>query len=138
MTARTWCSLWKPSIQRGTELLKYQTQRWIPLQTCSLFFTVGPHPCHDHLVTKRIASRLGCTFLSQVSLQTRTNAFFFHCLLLVTTAHLLLLGQEYLLFFLKREHFLSYAFRVDSFLQLSLPPFSFVCLFASGSGRDVL
>lgn len=42
MTARTsWRSLWKPSLHRGTELLKYQTQRWIPLQTCSLFFTVG-------------------------------------------------------------------------------------------------
>lgn len=46
MTARTsWCSLWKPSLQKGTELLKYQTQRWIPLQTCSLFFTVGLRLC---------------------------------------------------------------------------------------------
>lgn len=52
MTARTWCSLWKPSIHRGTELLKYQTQRWIPLQTCSLFFTVGPDWCKDRLVAE--------------------------------------------------------------------------------------
>lgn len=66
MTARTWCNLWKPSIQRGTELLKYQTQRWIPLQTCSLFFTVGPRPHGGRMVTSRIASRL---LRSQVSVR---------------------------------------------------------------------
>uniref|UniRef100_A0AAQ4PE43 Ceramide transporter 1 n=1 Tax=Gasterosteus aculeatus aculeatus TaxID=481459 RepID=A0AAQ4PE43_GASAC len=39
MTTKTsWCSLLRPSLQRRTEKLKYQTQRWIPLQTCSLFF----------------------------------------------------------------------------------------------------
>lgn len=61
MTARTWCSLWKPSIHRGTELLKYQTQRWIPLQTCSLFFTVGLDWCNDPLVADRITFCLCCT-----------------------------------------------------------------------------
>lgn len=46
MTARTaWCSLWKPSLQKKTALLKYQTQKWIPLQTRSCFFTVGLHLC---------------------------------------------------------------------------------------------
>lgn len=44
MTARTsWYSLWKPSLQKKTELLKCQTQKWIPLQTHSSLFTVGLH-----------------------------------------------------------------------------------------------
>uniref|UniRef100_A0A3P8VVR4 Ceramide transporter 1a n=1 Tax=Cynoglossus semilaevis TaxID=244447 RepID=A0A3P8VVR4_CYNSE len=30
--------LWKPSLRRKTQLLTYSTQRWIPLQTDSLFF----------------------------------------------------------------------------------------------------
>lgn len=63
MTARTsWCSLWKPSLQKGTERLKYQTQRWIPLQTCSLFFKVGL--CLSvqwfHTADSRITSCLFC------------------------------------------------------------------------------
>ncbi|TNN74280.1 Collagen type IV alpha-3-binding protein [Liparis tanakae] len=37
----SWYSLWKPSLHRRTEQLKYQ--RWIPLQTCSLFFKEGPN-----------------------------------------------------------------------------------------------
>lgn len=66
MTARTsWCSLWKPSLQRGTELLKYQTQRWIPLQTCSLFFTVGLCLCGSgctQLITTGSPPVLCCVF----------------------------------------------------------------------------
>lgn len=45
MTARTsWYNLWRPSLQRGTELLKHQKQRWIPLQTRSHLFKVGICP----------------------------------------------------------------------------------------------
>lgn len=77
MTARTWCSLWKPSIHRGTELLKYQTQRWIPLQTCSLFFTVGLNWCNDPLVADiTITFCLCCTH----TVVYRFTALF-HCLL---------------------------------------------------------
>lgn len=44
MTARTsWYSLsfWKPSLHLGADFLKYDGRRWIPVQTCSFFFTVG-------------------------------------------------------------------------------------------------
>lgn len=43
MTARTsWylLSSWKPSLHKRADILKYESQRWIPLQTCSRFFTV--------------------------------------------------------------------------------------------------
>lgn len=66
MTAQTsWYSLWKPSLQTRTELLRYQKQRWIPLQTCSLFFTVGLCLCiqlarqtHLYIVASDIRPRL--------------------------------------------------------------------------------
>lgn len=90
MTARTWCSLWKPSIHRGTELLKYQTQRWIPLQTCSRLFTVGLGWCSG----PRLADWIPFCRVHSL-LQARTNASF-HFVLLFQIA---LVGRFCFLFF---------------------------------------
>lgn len=40
----SWCTFWKPpvnAVKWKTESHKCQTRSWIPLQTCSGFFTVG-------------------------------------------------------------------------------------------------
>lgn len=96
MTGRTsWCSLWKPSLQRGTELLKYQTQRWIPLQTYSLFFTVRSSCGRlyverelDHLLFNFVF-KPRCTFFLisfclALPFKPVNKCFFYYCIVLFT------------------------------------------------------
>lgn len=86
MTAQTsWYSLWKPSLQTRTELLRYQKQRWIPLQTCSLFFTVGLCLCiqlarqtHLYIVASDIRPRLSVHSVLIASFCTDEAILFFH------------------------------------------------------------